>query len=93
MDSIHLINLCFRIFNKTPRPEQATPVFIPVTSVRIFDHINASRMNALIKQLKRSNHVTINMTAIIKHNIYPRIPGQDLLHHCRVVLATDKYLD
>ncbi len=47
-------------------------------------------MDTLIQQLKRSDHVTHPMAAIIQDNIDSRIASQDLLDHHRIILTSNE---
>ena len=61
--------------------------------MRIFDHIDAFRVNVLIEQLKRRNHMVINVASIVKNDVYSWIFIYNLSDNFRVFLAADKDLD
>ncbi len=47
-------------------------------------------MDTLIQQLKRSDHVTHPMAAIIQDNIDSWIAAKDLLDHHRIILTSNE---
>ncbi len=93
MNRIYLIDFAFGIFNKASRPLKATAILVPVTRMRILNHIDTIGMNLLIEKLKRANHMIVDVTTIVKDNIYAWILLKNSLNSCWIVLASDKDLN
>ena len=93
MDCINLVNLAFGVFNKTPRSSKSATIFVPVASVRVLHHIDAIGLDSFVEKLKRTNHVLIDVTAVIKDNIYAWVLLKNFLNNHWVVLASNKNLN
>jgi hypothetical protein len=93
MNCVDIIDLVFGIFNEGSRPLQPAAIVVPIACVCVFDHVNPFGAYKIIEQLKSRDHVFVDVTPVVKDDVYLWVFRQNLFDNGRIILTANKDFD